>query len=250
MLFEWVETSDQQTTSMEVSELSDIDAGVGNYIAKSLSLYKTVSKNHRDKGAAEFFNRPPNEQLFIGEYEEPKRFLRALMGSSNSRLSDPSKGAVNAIKERINKRTLPVVYFYRNRGLRPLDRSIDINQKSAFQNDAVDVDVFNIEVDYTLFILAFDAPTLDRISNALMSTFGLDDVTFQSKTVVANESFMLDAKIADAGLISFDDASMSSAESRLLAHTATLTIRTEMVRVHHVARKEVTYRMQELQVMR
>ena len=250
MMFEWKEISEQSVTSQEVSELSDIDAGLGNYLARTLSKYRTTSNNHRDKAASEFFNRPPQEQLFIGEYDDPKRFLRALMGSSQARLSEISKESVNAIKERINKRALPVVYFFRNRGQRPLDRAIDINTKSAFGSDEIDVDVFNVEVDYTLFVLAFDSPTLDRISNALLATFGLDDVTFNPKTVVANAAFDIEAKIANAGLIEFTDASLSSAESRLLAHSASLTVRTEMLRVKNMERKEVTYQMQELQVVR
>jgi len=250
MLFEWTEEQIQSTGVSEVTELSDLDAGFGNYLARCLAQYKTTSNNHRDKAAAKFFERPTSEQIFIGEYDEPKRFLRALVGSSQSRLSDITKQNVDSIKERINKRALPIVYFYRNRGVRPLDSSIDTNIKAAMNNELGVTDIFNVEVDYTLMVLAFDTATLDRLTNAFMATFLMDDVNFKTYTTLGGAKAYLDSKIADPKIIEFADASQSSTESRLLAHTATITVRSEMMRLNLVERSEVTYRAQELKVLR
>lgn len=250
MLFEWTQEVIKSTGVSEVTELSDLDAGFGNFLARTLAMYKTTSTNHRDKAAAKFFERPTSEQVFVGEYEDPKRFLRALVGSNQSRLSDISKQSVDKIKSRINKRALPIVYFYRNRGVRPLDSSLDVNLKGAMNNELGVTDVFNIEVDYTLMILAHDTATLDRLSNAILATLIMDDVTFKTSTTLGGAKAHLDSKIADSKLIEFTDASQSSAESRLLAHTATITVRSEMMRLNLVERDEVQYRMQELRVLK
>lgn len=250
MLFDWTEERIQSTGVSEVTELSDLDAGFGNYLARSLAKFKTSSAKQRDRAVKSFFERPTSEQLFIGEYEEPRRFLRALIGSSQARLSERSKKQVESIKERINKRALPIVYFYRNRGVRPLDSSIDINLKGAISNELGIADIFNVEVDYTVMILAFDTATLDRLTNAFLSTFQMDDVNFQTHTILDGHKAFLDSRIADPRLIEFTDASESSAESRLLAHRATITVRSEMMRLNLVKRSEVTYRAQELKVLR
>lgn len=250
MLFNWTEERIVSTGVSEVTELSDLDAGFGNFLARTIAKYKTTSNNHRDKAAASFFERPTSEQLFIGEYDDPKRFLRALVGSSQSRFSDVSKNNIESIKSRINKRALPIVYFYRNRGVRPLDSSVDINLKGAMNNELGVVDVFNVEVDYTVMILAFDTATLDRLTNALMSSFLMDDATFKTHTSLGGAKAHLMSKLADPKTIEFADASQSSAESRLLAHTATITVRSEMMRLNLVNRTEVEYRMQELEVLR
>lgn len=250
MLFEWTEEKIVSTGVSEVTELSDLDAGFGNYLARCLAQYKTTSNNHRDKAATRFFERPTSEQLFIGEYDDPKRFLRALVGSSQARLSDINQQNVESIKERINKRALPIVYFYRNRGVRPLDSAIDISQKAAINHDLGVIDVFNVEVDYTVMVLAFDTPTLDRLTNAFLATFAMDNVSFTTNTALNGEKAYLDSNIADAKMIEFADASQSSAESRLLAHTATITVRSEMMRLNLVDRSEVTYRAQELKAIK
>lgn len=250
MMFEWTEEKIQHTGVSEVTELSDLDAGFGNFLARTIAKYKTTSNNHRDKAAASFFERPTSEQLFIGEYDDPKRFLRALVGSSQSRLSDINKNNVDSIKARINKRALPIVYFYRNRGVRPLDTSVDTSIKAAMNNDLGITDVFNIEVDYTVLILAFDTPTLDRLTNAFLSSFMMDSTSFKTHTTLAGVKAHLDSYLATPSLIEFVDASQSSSDSRLLAHTATITVRSEMMRLNLVNRSEVTYRMQELKVLK
>lgn len=250
MIFEWTEEKINHTGISEVTELSDLDAGFGNFLAKILAKYRTTSNNHRDKAAVKFFERPTSEQIFIGEYEDPKLFLRALVGSSKARLSETTSNNVEAIKARINKRALPIVYFFRNRGVRPLDSSVDLNVKEAMSNELGITDIFNVEVDYTVMVLAFDTATLDRLTNAIIASLQMDSSSFTTNTTLGGAKAHLTSKVADPKLVEFTDASQSSTESRLLAHTGLFTVRSEMMRLNLVNRSEVAYRMQELKVLR
>ena len=188
--------------------------------------------------------------MFIGEYEEPKRFIRALIGSSQARKTDLENSQTTEIKNRINKGALPIIYFYRNRGVRPLDPSIDVNYKNSFEDGATKYDTFNVEVDYTLFILSFDAPTLDWLTNALASTIWMDKVSFETHSELLQQSMVLESRIANPKQVEFIDASESSQERRLLVHRATITVHSEQLRARTHDSQDVTYFAEQIKVVK
>ena len=247
---EWSEQQVIDHVASEVSELSDVDVAFGNYLALILDKHKVASNKRKDKGAKAFFERPISETLFIGEYEEPRRFMRALVGSGQARKSAIEGSMTEMLKNRVNKGALPIVYFYRNRGIRPVDPSLDNNVAGAITNDKGEYDVFKVEVDYTLFVLSFDTPTLDRISNAFLSSFWFDSPSFTTRSIIDDDAMTMDSKLYNPKQIEFIDVSESSSESRLLAHQATITVQSEQIRMRQNTTKEVNYFVEQLQVIR
>jgi hypothetical protein len=242
---QWVVPVKTQTGETETTDLFNVDIGFGNYLIRGLSDCKIRSASKKDAQAKAFFERPPAEQLMVGEYEDPKRFLLALSGSEKARKNLIDSKATQTLKDQINKRAVPVMYFYRNLGYRYSDPSMYPAQKNAISNENGVADVLNAEMDYSVFIIAFDITTLTRIAASVSAFIALDSPKFTVDITVGDEPAHLDAKINDPHTIDFGDMSVPSSEGRLLALQATITVSSEVIRYKHQTTVNHTYEFQE-----
>jgi hypothetical protein len=225
----WILLDRQTTGATTTTSTAALDVGFGNYLATGLAACALDSTAAQDVPAQQFFALPLNEQLYHGHYDTPKRFIRALSRTAKARQSVVD-AHTESLKARVNAKALPVVYFYRAPGVQFADAVKYPIQKAAMTDAQGIYDVTPVELQYHVFVLGHDLPTLDRIANGLLLYWGLDTALFSAQTTLAGTAITLDAAVDDPRIIRFEDVSLPTDEARLFAYQADITVIGDVVR--------------------
>ncbi|MCG7550956.1 hypothetical protein [Pseudoalteromonas sp. Of7M-16] len=230
---EWQEIEIEELGAFEVSDLEHIDFAVGNFINTIANNIRLTEPKPQEEYLSKFLVAPANEKLFLGEYDDPKLFLRKLMSNKSAREAD-TNNALKETREKINKRALPVLYFYREPTINPSDAVKFKNRFDVANFEHLSIDDYSVELTYHLFILSFENFSLSRLSNAFMAHFQLGQCAFQAKSKISDLSATFEVIVNDPKLISFASASIPRDAGKLHAAHAMFTVTAEQSRGRHV----------------
>jgi hypothetical protein len=146
----------------EFSELQAVDFGLGAFIAAALN---GLNDQAGPKGFREFLGRPTNRQIYRHDAESPAEFLKAYRSAKTA-----EKTVAGA---KLNLVELPLIYYFRKPGLtNGIDKEMTRRGRFMFSEsedglaNAYKFMVLPLVLDYRLFFLAWDKPTLDKIQLA------------------------------------------------------------------------------------
>ncbi len=205
----------------EFSELQAVDFGLGAHVAAAFQGLADVGT----KEWREFLKRPANRKVYRHDSEGPQEFIHALMAARKAEVSVPITG------ERVNAAELPVVYYFRKPGLTNSDETKP-NRGRYSWNDlktkALNLMMMPLSLDYQLYLLAWDKPTLDKMQLAFYAWATLHD-KFVCKYRIAGEILDVKAFVQDHRTVTFTDASQAQDGNRLYAVTMPITINTQVL---------------------
>ena len=149
--------------SNEFSELQAVDFGLGSFIAAALTGLnsQTGPKEYR-----EFLGRPTNRQIYRHDASTPAEFLKVYRGAKAAEKT--VAGAKTNLVE------LPLIYYFRKPGLtNGMDKEMTRRGRYMFSEgeegqleNAYKFMVLPLVLDYRMFFLAWDKPTLDKLQLA------------------------------------------------------------------------------------
>ena len=182
---------DYTTDNIELSELQAVDFALGTFVAKAFSGQRT---NKGSKEWREFLARDVKKQVYRGDDEDPAEFLKKLVKNTG----EPVK--------------FPVVYYFRKPGFTNSDNNRAMVGAAKIQNGSpFDVASLPISLDYRLYLLAWDKPTLDRLSLAWYAYINAKSYTFPVNYQIDDEAFPVKAFIADNRTVTLSDITPASA---------------------------------------
>lgn len=199
---------------MIYSTIQAVDFALGGYIAKVFPQKEVI---HGAKNWQAFNRRPVKEKIMRGDFETVTEVMAAIE-SSQKQVSTNSKVKYNSV-------SLPMVAYGRKANISPADPDAGaIIKKTVKAEGDIELILAQIEIDYRIMLMAWDIPTLDQMQMAWMfySAFHAD----LSYTEVEGQSLELSARILDAKTPMFEDASISSKESRLHAVIIPIQVQT------------------------
>ena len=205
----------------EFSELQAVDFGIGAHVSAAFQGLADVGT----KEWKEFLKRPANRQIYRHDSEGPQEFIHALMSARKAEKSVPTTG------ERVNAAELPVVYYFRKPGMTNSDNTKPNRGRYSWNDDqtkALEFMAMPLYLDYQLYLLAWDKPTLDKMQLAFYAWATLHD-TFVCQYRIAGEVLDVKAYVQDHRTITFTDASQAQDGNRLYAVTMPISIYTQVL---------------------
>lgn len=171
--------------SNEFSELQAVDFALGAFISGAFS---DLNKQRGTKEFQEFLNRPVKRQIYRHDNDGPAEFLKKFRAAKAA-----AKAAAGASQNDVE---LPVIYYFRKPGLtNGTDKEMTRRGRYSYNkalSRAYNLMALPVALDYKLFILAWDKPTLDYLQIAWY--------VYQMR----NETFKIKYKFGDSEDI-FDD---------------------------------------------
>lgn len=206
----------------EFSELQNIDFALGTFIS---GAFVGLKSDVGPKAYQAFLDRPPNKQIYRHDAESPRDFLIALQRAKRNEQVD---GDI-----RINLPDLPAIFYYRKPGITNAEDR-DFIKLDTVWDDAgekpFELTAMPITLTYTLTILAWDKPTLDKLQLAWYFYISRPTSRFEIKYRVGDD--VLDgffAKIRDHRSLLFTDRSAPREEGRLYAVDTDLEVSTHVI---------------------
>jgi len=148
--------------SNEFSELQAVDFGLGAFIAAAIS---GLNDQAGPKGFREFLGREANRQIYRHDANSPAEFLKAYRGAKAAEKT--TAGAKTNLVE------LPLIYYFRKPGLtNGADKEMTrrgrfmFSEGQAGPENAYKFMVLPLVLDYRMYFLAWDKPTLDKLQLA------------------------------------------------------------------------------------
>lgn len=147
--------------SNEFSELQAVDFCLGPFIAAAFS---GLNNQVGPKEFKEFLGRPTNRQIYRHD-AEPAEFIKAY------RAAKAAEKTVAGAK--VNPLELPLIYYFRKPGLtNGTDKEMTRRGRFMFSEGEGELEnaykfmVIPLVLDYKLFFLSWDKPTLDKLQLA------------------------------------------------------------------------------------
>jgi hypothetical protein len=146
--------------SNEFSELQAVDFGLGAFIAAAFS---GLNAQAGPKEFREFLGRPTNRKIYRHDANTPEEFLKAYR---SAKAAEKTVGGAKA-----NLIELPLIYYFRKPGLtNGTDKEVTRRGRFMFSEgdepNAYKFTVIPLVLDYRLFFLAWDKPSLDKLQLA------------------------------------------------------------------------------------
>ncbi|HDS1207857.1 TPA: hypothetical protein QDZ84_002884 [Shewanella algae] len=216
-----------------LSNIADIDIGFGNRLLAELNELQEPESPRASKALINFCAREPKQKLFKHSEQDPKQFLRKLRQKARSK-DDFSK-----------KNDLPIVYFHRLPGISFNDDGSEIVGKTVGHISdetgvIANVDEIPCSISYQVYVLSWDEVSLNKIAASLMASGLIGQRNFTYKTVVLNSVLDGDAVVAPAQLSSWEDASISAEEDRLLVLSSVFSMKAPIYQARGVTSKTLT----------
>jgi len=213
--------------SNEFSELQAVDFGLGAFIAAALS---GLNAQAGPKGFREFLGRPTNRQIFRHDAGTPAEFLKAYRGAKAAEKT--TAGAKANLVE------LPLIYYFRKPGLtNGTDKEMTRRGRFMFSEGEEGLEniykfmVLPLVLDYRLFFLAWDKPTLDKIQLAWYAYTSRHDKFTCRYQVGESDLFEITAYLLDHKSLLCADESVPPGQdmSRVYAVSTGMQIATDVI---------------------
>lgn len=145
--------------SNEISDLQAIDFALGAFISVA---FASLNKKRGTKEFQEYLARPVNRQVYRHDADDPGEFIKKFRSAQAA-----EKKAAGATQNQIE---LPVIYYFRKPGItNGADKEMTRRGRYSFNEKltaAYNFMAMPIALDYKLFLLAWDKPTLDFLQLA------------------------------------------------------------------------------------
>jgi hypothetical protein len=224
-----------------VSDLGDIDVGMGNHLIKVIhSLKESNVKRYANFFA--FTQRAQNEKLYYSTEVEPKRFIRQLRQRFFSK-----DGAEN----KKNKGALPLIYFHRAAGMDQSisgEESITKNMATIVSDSGVtiaEVDELPTTATYMLYVLAWDQATLDKLVAGIVAGLNTSSRKLSYFSAILGVSGEPEATISPTHSSSWSDMSPVNEDDRLLVCQLPIEVKAGFYQARGVT--EAVHRFQVLE---
>lgn len=213
--------------SNEFSELQAVDFGLGSYIAAALS---GLNDQAGPKEFREFLGRPTNRQIYRHDAGTPAEFLKAYRSA---------KAAEKTIAgAKVNVAELPLVYYFRKPGLtNGIDKEATRRGRLMFSEGEAGLEnaykfmVLPLVLDYRLFFLAWDKPTLDKLQLAWYAYTSRNDKFTCRYQIGESDRFEVPARLLDHKSLLCADESVPPGQdmSRVYAVSTGMQIGTDVI---------------------
>lgn len=213
--------------SNEFSELQAVDFGLGSFIAAALS---GLNDQAGPKGFREFLGRPVNRQIYRHDAATPAEFLKAF------RAAKAAEKTVAGAKTNLIE--LPIIYYFRKPGLtNGTDKEMTRRGRFMFSEGETGLEnaykfmVLPLVLDYRLFFLAWDKPTLDKIQLAWYAYAVRHDTFTCRYQIGAEDLFEIPAYLLDHKSLLCADESVPPGQdmSRVYAVSTGMQISTDVI---------------------
>ena len=265
-ILDWKVPISTPTGVREVTDLTDLDTGFGNYLVNTLHGCTIQGDHKRDRNAKAFFARPVNEQIFKGHFTEPKEFLQQLRATMKNRKSErtapvtppgntPPTSLVPGVREDpfkdLNFEALPAIYFHRNIGYatapagdhKPVTGAWEVDDGTG--KTTADVDTSPVTVSYSVYVLAWDLASIGRISTAITLFLTHNASKFEYVSQLKNARLTLNARINDRRTVIWEDMSQPAQEDRLMVLGAQFELTAEVLQARDITFRDVTIFMND-----
>lgn len=227
----WTEIERQDDGQLEVNSLNDVDIAVVNKIATVIHRLKIDSLSAQaNPRLAAFANRPIKEKIAMGEFDTPRRFLRALSKQGKDKIS------------------LPCIYVSRDPsfGFSNLDMHKDQSDVGQFFDDdgayLGSADLSILSLNFQVNIVGWQNDSIDAIALLLVKWLRHKhpDHSFTAKSIIAGTPIEIAIKFEERHIVSVENNSQTYEDDKLRALTFTITASAESYMVRYG--KEVTQR--------
>jgi hypothetical protein len=209
---------------VEVSSLTDVDTGLANKLAAVINRLHVSDVEHaRNKRLAAFVARPISEKIAMGEFESPRKFLRALSKQGKSKISLPAFYITRAP----NIAWAPIDRYTNRQGTGELldpdgEYLGEINQSVA-------------SLTYQINIVGWQNDEIESLALFIMTWIRQPNVdhSFQVKTALGGAPYTLNANIADRHDVTAESESMPFEEDRLRVLSLMLMVDAEVVNISY-----------------
>ncbi len=213
--------------SNEFSELQAVDFGLGAFIAAAFS---DLNPDRGPKGYREFLSRPANRQIYRHDADTPKDFVQAFLAAQAA--------AKTAAGAKINLIEMPLVYYFRKPGLtNGTDREATRRGRYVWSEgeeellNAYQFMVLPLVLDYRMFFLAWDKPTLDKLQLAWYAYASRHDKFTCRYRLGSEDIFEISAFMQDHKSLLCSDESVPPGQDtrRVYAVSAGMQIATDVI---------------------
>ena len=214
----------------DLSELEAVDKAIGAHIVSCLNCLdsKCGSSHYR-----RFLQRNSHDQVYRGEEQDPKAFVRALK-SHQKQEKDSDR--------RLNKVELPLIYYYRSLDMMAADPDAGSVLQSAIGWDddllqSYELAMAKVLLNYKVCFVAPDKATVQRLAMAwyfYVMNKKKGNHRFAVRYNIAGNDFDLPCIIQDPQTFSATNVSQEKIEGRLFALEVTLDVLTPILYGHSV----------------
>lgn len=185
---------DYDNDNIEISELQAVDFALGTFIAKA---FAGQNPNSGSKEWREFLGRDVKQQIYRGDHDDPAEFIKALQKTTGQTVQ------------------FPLIYYFRKPGFTNSDNNRAIHGKGvANGGKSFNMVALPISLDYRFYLLAWDKPTLDKLSLVWYAYVNAKNARFTTKYMIDGEPFdEIPANIADNRTVTMSDNTPQSAEA-------------------------------------
>jgi len=209
---------------IEVSGLTDVDVALANKIGSVINrLYVSDPEHPRNKRLADFAKRPLADKIAMGEFDSPRRFLRALMKQGKDKIS------------------LPCLYITRDPAIAFAE--LDQYRDRAGVGELCDSDgVYIGEVEesvttlaYMVNIVGWQDDNIEIIALLLMSWLRHRhaDHKFNAKTVLGGAAYDLAVEIIDRHMMTADNASLPFEDDKMRVLSIGFTVNAQTATIRY-----------------
>jgi len=214
--------------SNEFSELQAVDFALGAFIAGALS---GLNDQAGPKAFREFLSRPVSRQVYRHDADSPAEFVKAYRAAQAAQST--------AAGAKLNPLELPLIYYFRKPGMTSGDgREVTRRGKFMFAEledgtlgNAYKFVVLPLTLDFKLYFLAWDKPTLDKLQLAWYAYSALNDKFPCLYQIGETDTFEIPAYLLDHKAPLFADESIPPGQdaSRVYAVSTGLQIATDVI---------------------
>lgn len=212
------------TGRREVAGLRDIDHALANLVARSLSGLFVTTETVHNKSLARFLERPPQDQVLIGHFEDLRDMVRSIRQARAGRKSQQGNKFANldALPIVNLTRTLDLSYGYTERQLDRADYATLVDDAGSVQYL---LSTLPITLSYNLTVAAADKEPLAILCNAMANHFYfLHDTGFLATTSLCGIPVEAECALNNMKGFMVSDVSLPVSEERLFAGQMTIDV--------------------------
>lgn len=223
------------TGEREVNGLRCIDIAVGNHIISSLKGLTVNNEDKHNRGFLKFVERPPQDQVLLGRFDDIKEFIRTVRQAKAGRKSQEGNKYANLD-------ALPIINVSRS-----IDFDVAVNDRQIRRDKYGEIadedgnvfavlDAHPTNLAYDVYILSAEKEPLAMLCNAIAVHFAgmFGSTGFSATTNIANTEVDIECAFPDARPLAFADVSLPIMEDRLFAAKASIGVQADIIMAHAV----------------
>jgi hypothetical protein len=223
-----------------ISDIGDIDVGFGNFLYRLLDGLRDM-KPVKSAPFYQYTQREGKKKLYVATETDPKRFVRIVRNRFFHK--------TDSKQIQSDRSTLPLVYFHRVLGFDQSVTGEEIIEKDVGAIYAEDgtkaaiVDSLPATLNYMVYVLAWDMPTLDKLVAGLTSSLVTSSREFHYPTDVMGHSDDVQAAITPANSLSWTDLSPANTEDRLLVYQGMVEVKARYFQARCITQSTLRFKL-------